>query len=108
MNYRAWVTLHNGEKAMDYYDYKDESFGDWYNRMVYGRKNVVFMQFTGLTYKNGKRIYERDVVLEDEEIKYTVQYIKGGFSPFVDCCHDLFNSWDISTYEVIGNVYEGG
>lgn len=74
-------------------------------------------QFTGLTDKNGKRIFEGDIVNMDDEdwssLGYTYQIcavrfddFTGGFEPF--STYD----WDSSEYirashcEVVGNIYD--
>lgn len=69
-------------------------------------------EFTGLTDKNGKRIWEGDIVIYTEEIEtrsrgketlkgvYEVKFEYCGFSP-LDClaCNHL---------EVIGNIHDNG
>lgn len=52
--------------------------------------------------KNGKRIFEGDIVEEkygDNKYRYTVIYERGLFFPFADdlCCEDV---------EVLGNIYD--
>lgn len=76
----------------------------------------VLMQYTGLKDKNGKEIYEGDIVRSygtsatrkhkngDKLFDHVVEFFDGGFEPFTECTCTA--SWSIHEYEIIGNIYE--
>ena len=71
--------------------------------------HFILMQFTGLEDKNGKEVFEGDIIQRYGGKYKNKQYLLG--KPYVIkwCLGSRQNGWNIASakdFEVIGNIYE--
>jgi uncharacterized phage protein (TIGR01671 family) len=131
IKFRAWDKLyskmHNGEDVYlalhgdrviqdSYFTTESQCASVGFEDFIVDRQDQFeLMQFTGLLDKNGKEIYEGDVLrtsirYEDAtlphigEVVYCCEY--GSFATRNDAGNTLFHSHCINTREVAGNIYE--
>jgi uncharacterized phage protein (TIGR01671 family) len=108
IKFRAWDTeqkLMFSNEEMHYKD-EDNSVFALITDPEFNGGYYEFMQYTGLQDKNGKEIYESDLLKDEENFIWEVFYENGGFNVR---CSDLMAEetlYETCRYdEVVGNIY---
>ena len=122
IKFRAWITEakqmieHN---VIDFNDFLHKTNLDGSINPSYCGDDDILMQFTGLYDKNGKEIYEGDILNVGENLVCEIVYVDKNVEDYGDEIHCAFHakvyihnktipldSYLKNNCEIIGNIYE--
>ena len=102
LKFRAW----DGKKMIeDVIPVSDTDIVELFEYEHQVRDVEAVEQYTGLKDKNGKEIFEGDLVAYEKDNIASVRFEYGGFYPFVEPYND-FDCPSGKEVEVIGNIHE--
>ncbi|MGF9909566.1 YopX family protein [Brevibacillus porteri] len=111
IKFRAWDSKFKLHTFNERQEITDEYGESWKQPIWSPVEDAVIMQFTGLHDKNGKEIYEGDIVKNKHDAKGVIKFHKA-WGHFVlipslvimSSTVPMWNDWD--TLTIIGNIYD--
>lgn len=116
----------NGEWVEGYYLEQYDTFGKKEYFIFHSNKDGgwrkaeidhdTLCQYTGLTDKNGRKIWENDILRRDGYWDIRIEFENGAFMvrnadkiQYINrVTYTFISTFDIKEYEVIGNIFDGG
>lgn len=106
IKFRAWHPKGTEANGRLGYEYTYWKLGSGLDNTVFFHQALAVEQFTGILDKNGKEIYDGDIVVTNEsDWKAKVVYDRGGFF-CVDTKGGFSSECEWEKCEVIGNIHE--
>ena len=102
IKFRIWLP---GIKKMTTYTHTIEDLMNWGTK-EWSNGTAIFLQFTGLYDRNGKEIYEGDVVESQYFKPSEVTFKNGGFYFWDITPADAESTYPDVQWEIKGNIYE--
>lgn len=113
IKFRAWNEVE--EKMLNWYEFLDTNMKNTF--IAPESTGLILMQYTGLNDKNGKEIYEGDIVAiqfqratktKNALIEYSKKYAAFIITHTKETKHENENLGDyqMQNFEVIGNIYD--
>lgn len=109
IEFRAW------DKEVKEMDYNPSVIEIWQNKPINeqfrleSEEKLVWMQYTGLKDKNGKKIFEKDIAtcqFFDKKITGLIEFIEFMWAVNDRKNQRLYQLNEVSNIEVIGNIHE--
>ena len=106
------IMLYNAEQTYDFMRGEPEIIpAECFGELLEDNKSFTVMQCTGLKDKNGRLIYESDIVSDGYD-KYVVEwseyYIQFQFRDLSEEFKVVYTIEQLLPLEVVGNIYENG